>query len=706
MKREIKKYISIFVLLAVIISFFTSCCKTDNVTIISNQINTMDNTASYRSNVLIADQDVDKNVKAVKYAKSTNEYIILYKKLPNFFCDMPMGSVFSVPSNEKSKIDCFNMGFCGILTDVSTDSKNSYIKFSVPKLADVFDELKISTSQNNIASVKFYPENNVNVIDSIPMSIKALQSADINESFSINDFDTKFTYKESDKTSQLSDYNIVAKQLKLKLSNKIQSEDNQATKISGDITLDYPAVKFNLDYDSKSDNTTINHYDAGLITKEKINVKLKAYDEYNLEASEDFVDKISILDLKDATESEKGKIVLGTYLIGYQLPIKLFQNNQNEVSYLSIGIAIQMSLTFHGEVELNCKLSESGYVNISNNSNGETHLEFKGYNYPNPILGETSSENIIETDFDLSASVNGKYNFNTSFGIDVGFCILGLIPIKISNDIICLELVGETNSNDLFSTKALNYNELINPKDISFYQYKSQSNLIINVGADVKLDSLKYAIGNFYYKHNLGTIVWKQYPEYEKFNSAHCNFGNILLGNEYSEEELNRAYYDYKAKRNENHLGNKAKDKTLNTLSNLINDKTNGIYTDLLELADIELDNYNITCYSDGIIYLKKGNEIAAEIVFGKEIYNKGYISCGVNKNYIRQIYSEPDHSKTIKIDIGALGNLVLKSIGLTDLEKYSDSNISYFQYKSSDSEHTMNIFFDDSDNVFLIVLF
>ena len=110
--------------------------------------------------------------------------------------------------------------------------------------------------------------------------------------------------------------------------------------------------------------------------------------------------------------------------------------------------------------------------------------------------------------------------------------------------------------------------------------------------------------------------------------------------------------------------------------------------------------------FRSGIIYLKKGNEIAAEIVFGKEIYNKGYISCGVNKNYIRQIYSEPDHSKTIKIDIGALGNLVLKSIGLTDLEKYSDSNISYFQYKSSDSEHTMNIFFDDSDNVFLIVLF
>ena len=41
-------------------------------------------------------------------------------------------------------------------------------------------------------------------------------------------------------------------------------------------------------------------------------------------------------------------------------------------------------------------------------------------------------------------------------------------------------------------------------------------------------------------------------------------------------------------------------------ICNLINDKTNGIYTDLLELADIELDNYNITCYSDGIIYLIK----------------------------------------------------------------------------------------------------
>ena len=110
---------------------------------------------------------------------------------------MPIGSVFSVPSNEKSKIDCINRGFCGILTDISTDSKNPYIKFTVPNLADVFDELKISTSQNNITSVKFYPENNVNVIDSIPMSIKALQSADINESFSINDFDTNFTYKEA-----------------------------------------------------------------------------------------------------------------------------------------------------------------------------------------------------------------------------------------------------------------------------------------------------------------------------------------------------------------------------------------------------------------------------------------------------------------------------------------------------------------------------
>ena len=68
MKKEIKKFISIFVLLAVIISFFTSCCKTDTVTIISNQINTTDNIASYNSNVLIADQEVDNNVKAVKYA--------------------------------------------------------------------------------------------------------------------------------------------------------------------------------------------------------------------------------------------------------------------------------------------------------------------------------------------------------------------------------------------------------------------------------------------------------------------------------------------------------------------------------------------------------------------------------------------------------------------------------------------------------------
>lgn len=135
-------------------------------------------------------------------------------------------------------------------------------------------------------------------------------------------------------------------------------------------------------YDEATDTVNINDYSLGFITKQKVNLSLSAKQTIGLDdLNVDLSKSVKIIEIEDVTASEKWKIVLGTYLIGWQAALPILQNDTNKVSYLSLGIAVQLALTGSGELSLEYSIEESGFAQIEVNANeNNTHL-IKGYPY-------------------------------------------------------------------------------------------------------------------------------------------------------------------------------------------------------------------------------------------------------------------------------------------------------------------------------------
>lgn len=525
------------------------------------------------------------------------------------------------------------------------------------------------------------------------------------DKISLGGFTAGYTYKKPDKESELAGYEILAKKLKLEIKHKSDTVDDNEIELRGNVTFDYPAVKFSLDYDNPNGEPKINYYDVGFISKEKADVKFKAKGEVGAEVPEDWVDELSIIDFSDATDEENGKIILGTYVIGYNVPSIILHNNKNNVSYLSLGISIQVAVTLNGEIELEYDIEQSAFIDVGDTSAGELNCRIKNYNYPNPVIGEVQFDEDIDIDTaTIKTSCKGSIDMKMAMGVDVGFCIFGSIPLKISTDFACLEFIRNLeNESKMEMTPITENGKMKSVNDVSFYQFKSQSNLIINFGAKFEIGIVKYEIGKISMRKMLFSKVWEQFPKPLDFNSTQFDFGNILLGHNYSKEEMNTAFYNDLNNRNKSYLEGKIKDKFIQSTTESISNKINMNFSDLFEFIDLEDENCDIVCYSEGAIYLTNQNTIVAEIISGDNIENTAHISCGMSQSMVRQIYSEPNSEEYINIEFGELGEQLLKTLDMEELLQFNGTKVTVEVYESSDSDNEMLMIFDGSDKLILI---
>jgi len=662
------------------------------------------NVATYCDNVSVAlpDDNVDRKVKSIEYNERTDEYCIRYKVLPEFFLNKEINDVFVVEADEKSKEDAFKLGFSGRITEVKQENNDSYVKFVIPDFTQLFEKCSISTLENSsVTGVNFYPSKEYEIEQYvIPMAVS--QKAD---KFSIGGLTAGYSYKKSDKESELDGYEILAKKLKLEIKHKSDTTDDNEIELSGNVTFDYPAVKFSLDYDNSNGEQKINYYDVGFISKEKANVKIKAKGEVGAEVPKDWIDELSIIDFSDATDEESGKIILGTYVIGYNVPSIILHNNKNNVSYLSLGISVQVAVTLNGEIELEYNIEQSAFLNVGDSTNGESTCEIKNYDYPNPVIGEVLfDENKDIDNSTIKTSCKGSIDIKMAIGVDVGFCIFGSIPLKISTDFACLEFVRSLDNEGKLKMIPITENgEMKCVDDVSFYQFKSQSNLIMNFGAKFKMGVVNYEIGKISMRKMLFSKVWEQFPKPIDFNSTQLDFGNILLGENYSREEMNTAFYNDLKNNDKSYLEGKIKDKFIQSTTENISNKINMNFSDLFEFLDLDDENYDIVCYSEGAIYLTNQDAVVAEIIIGDNVENNAHISCGMSQNMVRQIYSEPDKEDYINIEFGEFGEQLIKVLGMEELLQFNGTKVTVDVYKSSDSDNEMLMIFDDSDKLILI---
>lgn len=707
---KIKKYWWIFpvailyIILIIAIIFFASSVNTSEYTSLSFDNNSQNNTASYCDNVFVAlpDDEVDKKVSTIEYNEQTDEYCIKYKTLPEFFSDKAIGDIFVVEADEDSKIDAFNLGFSGVITDIHQENKNSYVKFVIPDFTQLFDSCSISTLESsNVTNVKFYPSQEYEIKQYVvPMSVS--KRAD---EISFGNFTAGYTYKKADKESELAGYELLAKKLKLEIKHKSDVDDNEI-ELSGDITFDYPAVKFSLDYDNTDGEPTVNNYDVGFISKEKANVKIKAKGNAGADVPDDWIEELRILDYSDATDEEKGKVVLGTYVIGYNVPSVILHNNKNNVSYLSLGISVQVAVTLNGEIELEYGVEQSGFIDVSDSSDGESHCRISNYKYPNPVIGEVQFDEDANLDFpEIKTSCKGSIDMKMAVGVDVGFCIYACIPIKVSTDFVCLEFIRNIEDESKMKMTPISENgEMKTVEDVSFYQFKSQSNLILNFGGKYKIGVVKYEIGKVSMRKMLFSKVWDQYPQPVDFDSSQFDFGNIMLGLKYSKDDMNTLFYNDLKGRDKSYLTGKLKDKFIQSTTESVSDKINVDFNDLFEFAQLDEENYDIVCYSEGAIYLTNQGIVKAQIISGKDVENCSHVSCGMSRKMVKQIYSDPSDEQYINIEFGDIMVEFIKAVGMDELLRFNGMKVTADVYKSSDSDNEMLMIFDGSDKLVLVV--
>ena len=99
-------------------------------------------------------------------------------------------------------------------------------------------------------------------------------------------------------------------------------------------------------------------------------------------------------------QDKEHRVVLMTYVLGMNTPVTFssvdpMYESQNKVSRLSLGIAFQLVVTAGGKIEMECTLSQKGFIQYEANDLGVSNCMIKGYDYPNPVLDEADIGKVI-----------------------------------------------------------------------------------------------------------------------------------------------------------------------------------------------------------------------------------------------------------------------------------------------------------------------
>ena len=644
------------------------------------------NSVALKENVQVLDsENAEKGLKEITFDDETSEYTLHYRNMPEEMKGLKQGDTFVMPSNVSSGKMQFNVGFSGKVSDAGSD----FVRFTVPDFNQVFEKLKINASSASISNVNFVPEAGVSVDREEPLQparIGNLQADTEKISFGNLSFDT--TYVKPDKQSQLPGYEIIAKKLSLNINKKMKTEDENDIEVSGKLAFDYPAVKMNLDFDEN----TVNDYDVGFIADQSLKLKIKGSKEVNfLEPDLGLLD-YSIIDIKDTYDEEPGKVVLGSYLVGMYLPLL---ENKHKIPIISIGFVFQICLTASGKITLECETSQSGFLQVETNSKKEGTCLYKNTNYPNPVLGETGEDGVDYDVIEMKTTAKGKVDFTAALSADVGFAILGTVPLKLSNDIPNFNLVTAFKTEEK-SSKKFDVAKNLEPQkveNVSYYILSLKSTVRFCIGAEFNLLAIKVDAGKIFIEYKVWSHTLMQYPTPVDFTIKECDFGGIQLGQSYTKEEMDTAFYDSLKKADNYSLSGKMKDKTIQSVVDGIVDKFSVFEPgDILDVLELNGD-YDIVCYSEGAIYLMQDGVVHAQLITGEKIYNRSYVSYTSSSDFFRMIYSDPGKQFKTEISIGELGKMLLKEMDMEAFAKYDGTDFEAYLYTNKNAN--MEVVFD-----------
>lgn len=670
------------------------------------------------------EEDIEKIKKNfVSMEEENGIYTLLYRKeIPDLFKSLREGEVFCVYPGENETLSYFQMGFCGKYISTFNNENKIGVRFSMPEFKEVFSDVSIDTGKISVDNrkVSFVPSDGVKVDNvkikkaQINFPVKQFTFATkVKDEITIGNNTAGFEYRSASKESLLPEYMLLCDSIKLSLKNKNEDGDIDFS-IGGDVTLEEPALKYVLDYhyDKTKDKVEINKFNVGFITKEKVNLKLKTNKEVTLDDL-NFMKKSSshIIEVDDVTDTEKGKTVLGTYVIGVNANVKnpltgkkYLYNNKNKVSYLSFGIAIQLTLTAKGELGLEYNLEESGFLKAEASSEGTNKIETKGYEHPSPVTdGVEATEEQKKSKPLISSKVKGELGIDAATGVDIGVCILGLIPLKLA--VNCPEVELENSfevkaDNAEQSEKEILKDNYILDDNLDYLMISNNGNLKIHLGAKVNPGKIKkYTIAEGGINIQVFKEVLMQFPQANQFSHAECGFGGIYTNEKYTDEELKNTHEDFEKTIGKKSILNNVKDKTFNKLTENVTSELGQAVSDIISQLGVDVDGYKLDYFSGGVIYLRDNQDmVVAEIITDDDIINRTGFHTGLTKKKTEQMYSAPNQAVHTELKIGTFLRTFF------DFDDINDTDITQYTYLSNDSNERMDLIYEE-EKLKLIVI-
>ena len=672
-------------------------------------------------NIITDTEKVQKNFSEVTI--KGEEYTIAYNgNLPDELAALKEGETFCVPSIKGADVNCFEMGFCGEVISMDTNS----ITFKVPSMENVFSDFSFKLEGDVADTAEFTPAAGVMVLENRPTikssvtplsasmpNITLANHAAYDSEISIGDYTIapEFSYINPTQQSVLPGYSMFCDSLKLKLSIEKELNGVKSRAISGTIELEDLATKMDIEWhEDENGNQIVENFDVGFMANVKSELtytdKISAGLDDLPKASEinDIPSKIEkVLQVQDVTDNEKGKLVLGSYVIGYNVKLPGLVNADNKIGYLSAGIVIQFFVSASGELTAQCSLSNSGFYRAEFNSQTGFSGDAKSYDYPSPALytGEYTQE-WLDSKPVTTIEFKGQLKLNAATGVDVGLCILGMVPIKIANNLAEVEAVfsgsGKKQIVDLADADKsflFDYSQSV--------MAKSNSTLKIYLGAKLKMP-VSMTLASFGFEKVLFDKVWFQYPDPIPFDYSQCGFGDIFIGNSYTSEEMDAIYSAFEQEHGIDSLLSDFKDGVGNAVVDAFKYELNSILTQ----ADIDLYEAmygSVKYYSGGVIYfLDEDNTVLMTIVTGEDICNEGGLKTGTTTENVEKIYSAPDDSTTIKLDISEEVRGILRELGL-DLGGVEDQDLTIYTYVAEDTGDEMTLLYSGNELKAIIVV-
>lgn len=663
-----------------------------------------------RDNIKVTEAPKEVQKRYSRLESTDGVYTLVYRKeLPEFFDSLSEGDIFCVTADAKADESFFAQGFSGRFVSKNIGDKEASVSFTVPDITELFSDLNISLSdpETTVDSLSFIPKGDEDLSDGLfadegeeksrrpaTMSVAPALSA-----IKLKELDSDYDIKKGNKTSLLPDYTYLCEELEF--SSKIGiTVGNFDLSVDADVLLEDLAVKSEIAYhtDTQTGQVVVDSYDMGVIATHDMTLGMEASVSAGID---DIGSSFSIIDFKDATSAEDGKVVLGTFLIGLSAPFLM--NDTNKVSYLSLGIALQLCLTATGEISVECTYKQSGYTRIEADSEGNIIGEIKGPDYPNPVVSsEMPTEEQMTSVPEISCSAAGEINLHAGLGIDAGLCILGTVPIKIANNIVDLQYargisgeIGTTNDNfddetDIFK------NFYILDDSTELFKVGITSFIRMNIGFESDLDILNLTTFDFGMNYQLLNAVFYQYPDPVGFSHAECNFGGIQLGEIYTEDEMKEAFKDFQKDTDQYSFFGSMKD---NFVDSAAQGLIEGLDVDIAELATnlgANFEGYDFTIFSAGAIYFTDpSGKVIGAIISGDKIKNRSGFRCGCKTTKAEMLYSVPAQQASIHLDLGEY---------FEELLKIEEQDLTCYRYDSSDSSDKMALLFSDGDLEIIVV--